>query len=516
MKRYLFATTASLALLVGCKTNNTSDVEVVTTAPPAVEVETEVAVEMPTARQKLVDEVAKRFDDERFFNAHWGILIESMDTGEVWYEHNADKLFMPASNEKIPTTASALLYLGPDFRYVTRLSTRGEIKDGTLHGDLVVTGNGDPTLYERFYDSSTQVFSEWAGILKEMGITRIDGNIIGDDNAWDDTHTGAGWPYDELTPWYYAEYGPLNLNENYVDVDVIPPDSVDGEVVLKPNLESTYYTLDNQIQVVENGRTSVWQYRPIDSNVITFGGRVVAGSEPFEDSPTITNPTLWYVWVLKETLEKEGIQVVGQPVDVDDIPGWGGNPDEFTILHSHQSPPLSDILIMLMKRSQNLFAETMVYTMGWKSEGLGTFRNGREVVYETLKQFDIDPAGYNFADGSGLSRYNYISPRIISKIYKGMPETEYADTWYEAQAIAGVDGTLRGRMKGTAAENNVRGKTGNIYATRSLSGYVTTAAGEKLVFSFLCNAHQRSSSEVDAIYDDVCVLLAEFDGGIGN
>ncbi len=478
--------------------------------PHAAMAQTTAPAPTDADRESLVSAIREKLDDPRFFNAHWGIRIVSLQNGAVWFEQNAERLFIPASNQKIPTTAAALLTLGPDWRYPTVVATDGELRGDTLDGNLIVFGYGDPTIYERFYDDSKDLFRQWATVLRTRGITTITGDIVGDDNAWDDEHTGNGWPYDELTPWYYAEYGALTFNENYVDIDFVAPDTPDGDVTLVPNVESSYYTLINNVEAVAEGSNSISMYRPIGSNEIRLSGTVVAGSDPFERTPTITNPTQWYVHVLTEVLEEEGISVEGGPVDCDDIEGWEKTPDDVTVLIEHESAPLSEILQGLMKRSQNMYAENMVHTLGWHRDGRGTFRGGRAQVQMALEEIGIDPDHYNFSDGSGLSRYNYISPLIITTIYEELWKREDTrEFWWEMQAIAGEDGTLRRRMDGTAAEGKVRGKTGLVYAVRTLSGYAETGAGELLAFSFMCNAHQRSSSEVDGIYDDILVMLAE-------
>lgn len=479
---------------------------------PAEQAAPAVAASPKTDKQELIRQIGERFDDPRFSHAFWGALIKSLDTGEVWYERNADRLFMPASNEKIPTTAAALLSLGPDFTFDTPVCHTGTINGDTLEGDLVVFGNGDPTIYTRFYKDSRDVFREWAKLLKDKGINRITGNIVGDDNAWDDEHTGNGWPFDELTPWYYAEYGALTFNENYVDLTITPPATADGTVTIKPNVESSYFTIVNKVEVVTEGRTNIDMYRPVFGNTITVSGRAVVGGSSIEQTPTITNPTLFYVTALKETLVAEGIKVDGKPMDCDDIDGWKHTSADFPVLTVHKSPPLVDILKGLMKRSQNMYAETMAHTMGWKKYGLGTFANGRRVVQEELQQFGVEPGTYRYSDGSGLSRYNYISPRIIVKIYEGFWTHPLKDKWFECQSIAGVDGTLRNRMKGTKAENNMRGKTGTIANTRALSGYLTTAGGEHLAVSFLVNAHLLGDRETNEIADGVTVLLADYEG----
>lgn len=464
-----------------------------------------------TNREELVAEIARRFDDERLSHAHIGVKIQSLDSGDIWYERNANKLFMPASNEKILTTAASLMFLGPDFRFTTTVGHTGSATEGTLNGDLVVKGDGDPTLYSRFYKEPQEVWRGWAKQLKEKGITRIAGDIVGDDNAWADEHIGNGWPADDLSPWYYAEFGPLTFNENYVDIKITPPATVDGEVKLEPNVKSSYYTLKNEIRVVPEGegRNNVTLSRPFGSNVITLGGTVVAGSKSLEETPTITNPTLWYVTALKETLEAEGIQVDGKPVDIDD-PNRVATTQEPEVLIEHQSPPLREILAALMSRSQNMYAETMVYTMGWKDQGKGTFPAGRAVVRRELEKFGVAPNSFVFSDGSGLSRYNYVSPETIVNIYTGLLQSEYGEIWRETQAVAGKSGTLRNRMKDTPAADNMRGKTGLISNVRALSGFVKTAGGETVVFSFLTNAHLLGSSELDNLYDGVVVMLAEY------
>lgn len=466
----------------------------------------------PYPDPELVQKIDSFFEDSRFQNAYWGVVVESLETGEVWYERNAGKLFMPASNEKIPTSAAALTVLGPDWKFTTDFRTNGEITDdGVLEGDLIVFGNGDPTLYERVFDDSRDVFREVAKALHDKGISRIAGKIVGDDNAFDDQHLGYGWPFDGLPIWYSAEFGPLQINENYVDLRIVPPDSADGEVRVEPNLPSSYFKIVNKLEVRESGWNRVSIDRAVGSNEIVLTGRVRAGSDPFERSPTITNPTLFYVTVLKEVLQEQWIEVDGEAIDCDDIEGWDVEREGLELLHQHKSPPLSEVLKLLMKRSQNMYAETMVRVLGWHDTGTGSWRAGSEVVEEQLEQFGIEEGTYRFMDGSGLSRYNYTSPRILTEILKGMRKHEYWPVWRDIQPVAGVDGTLRSRMKGTAAEGNVRAKTGTISNVRALSGYVTTAAGEELVFSFIVNAHTASNSATEEVTDGALAFLAAYD-----
>ena len=460
----------------------------------------------------MMNKIDALVNDEAFAHAHWGVMIKSLDSDEVWYEHNQDRLFMPASNNKIPSTAAALKVLGPDFRFETHVLTNGEQKGSTLNGDIVVWSNGDPTMYEKYVGHSKAIFEAWADSLKTMGIKRITGDIIGDDDAFDDVHIGEGWAWDYLSIWYAAQFGALQFNENYVDVKIVPPTTLDGEVVLIPNIKSSYFNLIADFDIVNEGYNRIYLNRDFYSNDIIFSGQLVAGSDTTERTPTIDNPTKFYVHVLKETLEENGISVEGDPVDCDDIDGWVHAPHDsgYRELTHYYSVPLSEVARRLMKRSQNMYAETMPRVLSWYETGLGSIETGRKIMDSVFVEFGIEPGTWVYADGSGLTRYDYISPQILVKILEGMFHSDLKDVWVNSLPIAGVDGTLKKRMIGTAAEQKVYAKTGTISNVRGLSGYTTTGAGENIVFSFLVNGHLLSSAETERITDSILELICAY------
>jgi serine-type D-Ala-D-Ala carboxypeptidase/endopeptidase (penicillin-binding protein 4) len=472
-----------------------------TGAPPVLE--------SPVA--PLVERIESIMAGHDLQEAHWGVLIRSLESGETWYEQNPGKQFVPASNQKIPTTAAVLMKLGPDFRFETTLSHTGTIQGDTLHGDLVVRSNGDVTLSERFHDDSRDVFFGWAEELKDRGIVRITGNVVGDDNAWEDSHVGSGWVRGSgaISAWYYAEYGPLTLTENVLDIVVRGPESPDGEAVIEVNVPSNYYTIVNNVRVVEDGSSSASARREEGSNVITVSGRVTPDGRA-TTSCTITNPTLWYATVLKESLEEAGIEIGGMAVDIDDLEGWNDDTPPRTTLAVHHSPPLSDIATMLMKRSQNMFAESMVYALGLTTGDVATFSNGRQVLAEQLEQLGVEPGSYSFSDASGLSRYNFVSPDQIVTMLTSMRDHELWDIWYDTFPIMGVDGTLRNRSRDTPIQGMVRAKTGTLSSVRALSGYTETADGEPVVFSFLVNGHRTGAGPVDRVIDSVLTEIVTF------
>lgn len=459
---------------------------------------------------QTVQQIDNIFNDSSFQHAHWGALIKSLNTGETWYSRNAEKMFMPASNQKIVTTSSALLTLGPEFRFTTKLSYNGRIGDSSITGDIIVTGDGDPTLYTRFYDDPRDVFYGWADSLKQMGIARIDGNIIGNDNNFDDVHLGQGWSYDYLDAWYAAPVGALQFNENYIDLEILPGKSVGEKAVITPNIPTEYITIVNELVTTDTGRTRIRYNRPFGSNEIKVWGMITTMQDTIEISPAIFNPTLYYVTVLKEVFIEKGINVTGNAYDIDDIDTSKADVSNPVDLIVHQSPELKDIVKILMKRSQNLYAETMVRIMGLTQKGEGSFYKGREVVAERLEEMGIKPHSYSYADGSGLTRYNFVSPEEIVKILEYMYRTDYKELWQDIQPLAGVDGTLKNRMKGTLAAGNVKAKTGTISNVRGLSDYVTTMEGEELVFSFLVNGHLLSSRDTETITDSVLEIIANY------
>lgn len=459
---------------------------------------------------KLKAKIDERFNDSLFASAHWGALIKSLKTGETWYSLNSSKMFMPASNEKILTGASALLKLGPEFTFDTYLCYRGNIVDSALDGDLVVFGNGDPTLYDRFFRDPRDLFNSWANMLLERGIKKITGDIIGDDEAFGSDTLGFGWSFDGLDSWYSAEVGALQLNENYIDLKIIPPKMESDSVKIIPNLPSKFYKIINNMTVEDTGRTQINFTRELGTNNIIFTGLIKRGSREVMVSPTLTYLTQFYVTVLKEVFENRGIKVEGKPVSCRVLQEWNHKPEDFQLIDDHKSAPLKDILTGMLKRSQNLYAETLVRTLGWKETGLGSFKNGKKIVEEELESFGVKPGSYRYMDGSGLSRYDYVSPEQLTAVLTGMWKGKEHDIWYNALPIAGTDGTLSNRMRGTAAAGNVHAKTGTISNVRSLSGYVTTADGEPLVFSFIVNGHLQTAKETEDLTDSVLEMLAGF------
>lgn len=447
------------------------------------------------------------FNDPNFSNAHWGVLIQSLETGEYFYKRNENKLFMPASNLKLFTSSAGLVLLGDDYKFTTNIYMRGRMDGSTLIGDLVVQGRGDPTLSGRFYkNDAVKIFSDWADTLLELGIDEITGSIIGDDNEFDDLGLGEGWQWDYESDWYAAQSSALSFNDNCIDL-IVTVDKLTGQAKIDINPNTKYAAIINKVSVVgKDSTTSIKAYRERGTNVISVFG-TIRKSDSLKTFVTVNNPTQYTMVVLKEVLESKGIIVGGFPMDIDDL----SSPidyNELSKLFTHYSPNLKEVVKISNKNSQNLFAEQLLKTIGLEIENFGSIENGITACNSVFQEMGINPENMIMVDGSGLSRLNLVTPKQIVSVLNYMYQHKYYLPFYNSLPIAGVDGTLANRMKGSKAENNVRAKTGFIDYARSLSGYVNTGDNEPVAFSMIVNNFTVPLKLAENIQDLVCNRLA--------
>lgn len=459
---------------------------------------------------ELGNQLNEIFDDPNFSNAHWGVLIQSLETGEYFYKRNENKLFVPASNLKLFTTALGLITLGSDYRFKTEIWTNGKIDGTVLKGNLIVKGFGDPVISGRFYKGDAlKIFNDWADSLLEIGIDEIRGNIIGDDNAFDDIGLGEGWSWDYESYWYSAPTSALSFNDNCVDISVQPTDIGErAEISVKPS--TRYVVLVNDVFTVkDDSATSLDVNRDRGTNIIRVSGKIKYSSQPVILYATINNPTQYFVITLKEVLEKKGIKVTGFALDIDDLDSPVNYKDS-RLLMLHQSVPLKEIIKVINKSSQNFFAEQLFKVMGYEKYKWGSADNGFRASKDALTQMGINPDGLIMVDGSGLSRLNFISPQQMIRLLEYMSKSPLFDDFYNSLPIAGKDGTLARRMIKSRAQENVRAKTGFIGNVRSLAGYMRTGDGELLAFCMIANNFNVPVILADNLQDLVCTRLANF------
>ncbi|HWK12624.1 MAG TPA: D-alanyl-D-alanine carboxypeptidase/D-alanyl-D-alanine-endopeptidase [Vicinamibacterales bacterium] len=461
------------------------------------------------AERQLAADLDRVFGAPAMAQGLWGVEIKSLDSGRVLYALNPRKLMMPASNMKIVTLATAARSLGWDFRFTTTLETAAAIENGALTGDLIVRGSGDPTINSRD-QRAAKVFDDWALALRGLGITRIDGNIVGDDNAFDDEGLGAGWAWDYLQYGYAAPVGALQYNEDVAAL-TISAGASPGAPAVAALASGAGLRLVNRAYTGEPASEVTIDYtRRLDAPVLEISGSIPAGAAPITRDVAVVNPTIFFAQALKDGLTARGIAVAGTAVDADDQMNLPA-PATRRALVQTQSPPLRDIATTMMKVSENLYAETLLKASAAAKGGLGTTAGGRLVTRDVLAGWGIPDSSYIQVDGSGLSRYDYVTAEMLVGILEhAYREPALHDAFVATLPIAGRDGTMRSRLKNTRGEANATAKTGSIANVRTLSGYVRTRDGETLVFSMLANNFAIPSSTVTWIADLAVETLSNF------
>jgi D-alanyl-D-alanine carboxypeptidase/D-alanyl-D-alanine-endopeptidase (penicillin-binding protein 4) len=483
----------------------------------------------PDPRVALRAGIDSMLGDPRFRSAIWGVLIVDPAHHDTIYSRNADKLFLPASNMKVVTASVALTELGPDFHFRTTFATRGSVRDGVLHGDLVVIGRGDPTVSDHMMRDAMIPLRAAAESLAAHGIHRITGHILSGDDAFPDANIGYGWDWDDLGEPYAAGVDELFFNEGYATVTLRGAAHSGGAARVTTTPIADYPVIHSHVTTatIAGGAAAVPPTAVFDA---AHGDLVVGGTVAPGDTTTLLvalrDPAAAYLHGLAGALRARGIALRPEAVIPTDDAALFPNAgtvaaaaraagrsvataaEHRDTLFTMASPPLRDILPALLKPSQNQIAEILLKTVGLEKTGVGSADSGRRVVESQLTAWGISPDEFVIRDGSGLSRHDYLSPGTLVRILSTVEHDSAYQVFYDALPIAGVDGTISDRMRGTPAAGNVHAKTGFVDRARSLSGYVTTADGVGLVFSFLCNNWTTPVHDVEHVQDEIAERLA--------
>jgi D-alanyl-D-alanine carboxypeptidase/D-alanyl-D-alanine-endopeptidase (penicillin-binding protein 4) len=461
----------------------------VTTAPSAPSI---------APAQRLRAELAAIFETPQFERSFWSVLVTPAEQGADVYSLNAAKLMMPGSVMKLMTAAAAAEVLGWEHRFETKIVAVAPVDQGVLRGDLIVIGGGDPSISER--SDMPGILRGLARQVREAGITRVEGGIIGHDDLFDDNGFGDGWTLDNLPYGYAAAVSALEYNEGSVDL-VIHAGAAAGEpVVIEVRPEGGGLQIDNKlVTVAESGTGMLTLKRRPGSPRVVIHGQIPAKAQPFVRTASVDNPTAFFVSAFRAALVAEGVHVDGDAVDIDDFlakPDLAGA----RAVVAHKSAMLRQIAAAMMRVSQNQYAETLLKAIG-----------GRDKARNVLTGWGLASDSYVLADGSGLSRYNYVtSDALVGLLRQMRADPKHAATFTGILPVTGREGALSKRLAGTAADGKVRAKTGTVDNVRAIAGYVDTAGGETLVFSMIANNFTVSTSVIDAAADNALVRLASF------
>jgi D-alanyl-D-alanine carboxypeptidase/D-alanyl-D-alanine-endopeptidase (penicillin-binding protein 4) len=501
-----------------------------------------LAAQAPAAEQKsIATRIEKVLADPEAARGFWGIEVVSLTNGKTLFSLNAGKLFTPASNTKLFTSAAALALIGPDYKFHTTLETIGTVdKYGRLTGDLVLVGRGDPNLSGRTlpYTLRTErklppvkVFEDLADQLVQKGVKYIDGDIVADDSYYAFERYGEGWTQDDLVWEWGAPVSALTINDNVVFVNILPADRPGDKAFVTVNPFPDYYRIDNRVITTPpgTGPRRIYINREPGSNVLTLWGNIPLDDTGANEALAIEDPADFGAQLFRFLLERRGITIYGKSrthhtelanlstFSVTTLASAGGGAEQHgarvvnppLVLASYESQPLIQDLRVVNKVSQNLHAELLLRLLGRERGTAGTIEGGLEVLRGFLGQADIHPEEFVFYDGSGLSRQNLVTPHAVVKLLRFVINQPWGNQFLETLPVGGIDGSLAERFKNTVAQGRVIAKTGSLGHVNALSGYATTQKGERVTFAILANNHNLTTKRALDIIDSLVVALLE-------
>jgi serine-type D-Ala-D-Ala carboxypeptidase/endopeptidase (penicillin-binding protein 4) len=466
--------------------------------------------------------------------AYWGVLVADRDTGETLHELNAGHFFTPGSNAKVFTAAFALAALGPDFRFHTTLNSKSGLpSDGRLQGDLIFTGSGDPDLSNRKFPYAGKIEREGPAekILAEMadaavakGLKEVDGDIVADDSLFPYDPYPAGWSVGDLFFSFGAPVGAIALNENSFSLEVSPAGQAGDPAVIMVEPGMAIDRFGHEITTSaasEKPEFSVLRRPGLD--FILLRGSIPLGHPPVKLDLAMTDPAETTARTLKQLLQDRGVRVMGG-VRVQHAPPpertasgevslatrrAANSPDPSVILADHISPPLLESVRLTNKLSQNLHAELFLRKIASEKIGIGTTDVGLKLEQDFLKTAGIADGDVVLTDGSGLAGDNLVTPQAMVELLKYAFRQPWGEGFLSTLPIAGVDGTLENRMKGTAAAGMIQAKTGTLEHDHAISGYATTLQGEHLAFAIFENNNPQKGHEAVPTLDEIAVAMVE-------
>lgn len=463
-----------------------------------------------------------------------GIKVTSLETGRVLFEENANKLLRPASNMKLYTVAAALDRLSPEFRFVTSVYAEAKPNDkGVVKGDLTIYGRGDPSIAARFNNGDYfKGIDELATRIAAAGVKKVEGDLVGDESYFVGPQYGSGWEWEDLQWWYGAEVSALTANDNALDLSVKPGAKVGAPAVITTGPPDPLLRIVNKVVTGASGsKRDLNAHRGLNADEFEITGSIALDDKGYTAGIGISHPALLFAYLLRASLAQRGVTVKGKTRTVAARPAAGfvapgvsaaagGRGSGQVEIASMQSVPFSTVAAQTMKPSQNLYTELILRTLGTvvpspaDSPDINRTSEsaGLEVVKKFLQEAGVAPSSLVLTDGSGLSRNDMVTAEATIQLLTYMHRHRYASVFRDALPIAGVDGTLRNRFKGTPAENNLRAKTGTLSSASSLSGYVRDAAGEELAFSIMVNNFPEGAEVRANCIEPIAILLASFAG----
>ena len=420
-----------------------------------------------------------------------GAMVCRADDGVAMYAHDADTRLLPASNRKLFTAASALTLLGPNFRARTEVLAAAKPDGaGTVHGSLYLRGGGDGLLSPADLDTL-------AAALAGLGVKRIDGNVAGDGSRFSGGPYGFGWEWDDFSDEEFPQISGLEVGEGVLAVHVAAGSAAGDPVTVTLSPPTDYVSL--VVPARTGGKDAVntcAAERPWDKNYFHITGTLPVG-QTLDVNVPVKDPDWLAATLFRAALVRRGIAVTGPAVQ-------GQTPGGAVRLAFHDGPPLSETLARMNKPSDNLLAECFVRLLS----PVGSYDAGHALETPVFQKLGVDTDQIALIDGCGVGRRDFVTARTVAALLVGMHRRPDWKLYYDSLPIAGVDGTLKSRFHGTAAQNNVHAKTGTLSQVRALSGYVTGKNGRLYVFSLLMNNFPGKAKTAGDVQDQFVEMLA--------
>jgi len=473
----------------------------------------EPRADLPRFRARVEATLAEAGADK----GYWGVLIVDAKTGEVLFALNPQRYFIPASNTKLFTTALAMATLGPDYRFRTTIETRGTVnRNGRLRGDLVLVGRGDPNLSNRKFPLGKEVerdgppekiLAELADAVVARGVRQVEGDVVADDSYFAYERFPSGWAIDDMLWRDGAAVSALAINDNSLFLELRPGKRERAPASFRVEPWADYYKIQNEITTGPPGSEQKLKVsREPGSRVFVLSGTIPLKAEPHTLALAVEEPVEHAAHLLKRLLEARGVRVRGQ-TRARHVPEM--SPRTGAVLAEHTSVPLIEAVRVVNKVSQNLHAELLLRAAVRERTGATDTEAALKFLQDFLKGIGIEEGDVILFDGSGLSRRNLVTSQAVVKLLAYVSQQPWAEAFRSTLPIAGEDGTLADRMKGTPAADRISAKTGSLDHVRSLAGYATTVHGAQIVFSIFGNNHNLRGKAATAIVDAICAAMIE-------
>jgi D-alanyl-D-alanine carboxypeptidase/D-alanyl-D-alanine-endopeptidase (penicillin-binding protein 4) len=467
---------------------------------------------------------ARRVDEvlasEAVRRGEWGVEVMDAATGDVLYERDADKYFVPASNMKLLTTALALDKLGVEYRFRTTVETNGKLgTDGVLAGDLILVGRGDPNLSNRKFPFETKeefdglpdrVISELADAVVARGMKEISGDIVGDDSYFPRERYPDGWEIGDMVWEYGAAISAIVVNDNTVTLTLTPGERAGEPVTGAVEPATAEFTVKNLVVTSKAGeKADLRLTREPGSDSVVVTGTMPARATSRKLLLAIQEPAQHAASMLAKLLAERGVKFHGKVGAMHEPDGPGV---VRTVLAEHMSLPLGDTVKLVNKISQNLHTEVLLRTAARQQGVWATSEDLTKFPEEFYVRAGIPLGDVVQVDGSGLSRQDMVTPRAFVALLQFAQRQAWFPAYYASLPVAGADGTLNERMKAGVLTGRIHAKTGSVTHVRALSGYAETPGGRRLIFSFLANNQTGKNHETHDALDGLCLaMVQEFD-----